>query len=88
MLAKIDVRALHANDAARINDHEAHLRDAAHLAHRLAGLRQHIVLARHGQLGIEQHRQTDPRDLLKLPRLLGRVAVDDIDIRLLAERLG
>ena len=65
MLAEPDVDALHADRATRVDDDEPHLADAAHHAHRLIWLGQHVVLARPRQLAIEQNRQDYMRDCLR-----------------------
>ena len=88
MLAELDVHALHADGAARVNNHVAHLPDAGHHAHRLIALRQHIVLAGPGELPVEQDRQADVGELLQARRSVWRIAVDDVRICLLAQRVG
>ena len=85
MIAEVDIDALHADRPLGIGDHEAHLRDALHHAHRLTGLGQQVELPGDVEIPIEQHRDVDSRDLLQLPRLLRRVAIDDVDVRPLAE---
>jgi len=88
VLAKLNVHALHAYRAAGVDDDEAHLSDTGHHAHRLIALRQHVVLACPGELSVEQDRQTNVCCLLQAHGSLGRIAVDHIRVRLLAERVG
>jgi hypothetical protein len=68
MLAELDVDALHADGAARVDDDEAHLAHATHHAHRLIWFGQHVVLSRPCQLAIEQDWQSYVRDLLEARR--------------------
>ena len=88
VLAELDVDALHADCAARVDDDEAHLANAAHHAHRLIWLGQHVVLPRPCELPIEQNWQSYMRDLLESYRRIRRIAIDDIGVRLLLQRVG
>ncbi len=87
MRSELDVGSLHTDRATSVDDHPAHLRDSAHPTHWLVWFWQHVVLARHRERAVEQDRHTDPADPLELARILRRVAVDDVDISLLTERV-
>ena len=87
VLAEVDVDALHADGARAVYNHKAHLPHAAHHAHGLIRLGQHVILARPSELPVEQHRQADMRNLLQLHRGVRRIAVDDVHVRLLAQRV-
>ena len=88
MLAELDVHALYADGATRVDDDVAHLPDAGHHAHRLIALGQHVVLACPGELSVEQDWQADVGELLQAHRSIGRIAVDHVGICLLAQRVG
>lgn len=85
MRPEVDIGPLDADRPTAINDDEAHLRHPHHSSHWLVGLGQEVVLARDGELLVEQHGHADPGDLLELSRLRGRVAIDHIHVGLLAE---
>jgi len=87
MLAELNVHALHANRAARVDHDKANLADTAHYAHGLVALGQHIVLPRPRQLTVQQDRQAYMGHLLQPYRVLRGVTIDNVRICPRAERL-
>jgi hypothetical protein len=57
VIAEVGVHALEANDAAAVDDHEAHLGYAAHHAHWFVWLGKHVVGTGDLEVSVEENGQ-------------------------------